>query len=446
MPNGTLIKNIPEGTSKEEIAQKFNSVFTGEKTDVAMLVLGNPGDPKSGLGSWTDAKGNEKFLTEIDDSESSIIPNSGAQFAWDSEYRKSFPSSKVEVKLNKMLKHDKLFKHSPQFKNLDVEILRYSSQNEWKNNAQAMFQYQYDKRGDLEKIIVQGDLLSKTFPTEEDFKSILIHEIQHNAEYKAVIPKKDIGQVENYSYVSDEQKKAGLVKGYQNAETYFDGEALSEGQQDNLYYDSKGIKRPMSTPQNYLVSQHIKRLSLLDPANVPGQPISMSTVPFPPHNPNEENARNNLDIFMEELAEVESRNQNVANATGESSAKGYFQFLTDTKAGQSALQTAVKRTKKYFGNRKIDWMDKVTKTGDVLGLTYEQQKLLAIGDLMEKTAIVNGKKVPGLGDQLWIRFFKAQTDKELTQVKREIYSKLHHTDTGGKNAVAIKKNMDTVWK
>ena len=65
---------------------------------------------------------------------------------------------------------------------------------------------------------------------------------------------------------------------------------------------------------------------------------------------------------------------------------------------------------------------------------------------MEKTAIVNGKKVPGLGDQLWKRFFTARSKEELIEVKREIYSKLHHTDTGGKNAAAIKKNMDTTWK
>ena len=136
---------------------------------------------------------------------------------------------------------------------------------------------------------------------------------------------------------------------------------------------------------------------------------------------------------MKEIAQVESRNKNVGNKT--SSAEGYFQFLTDDSKGQSSLQTAIKRTKKYFGNRKIDWMDKVAKTGDVMSLSYEQQKLLAIGDLMEKKG----------SDQLWVKFFKAKSKSEELAIKREIYSKLHHTDTSGKNATAIAKNMDTVW-
>jgi len=408
-----------------------SSVFTDEKINVATLVLGKDGDPKSGLGSWTDAKGKEKFLTEIDDSESSIIPNSGAKFAYDSEYRKSFTSNKVVGKVSDILKHDKLFNHTPEAKNINIEILRSASDNKWTGaqwtGAQAMFQYQYDKRGDIEKIIINGDNLSKEYKTEEEFKSILLHEMQHQLQYGAVIPKKDIGKVESYSRVSKRQKDAGLVKGYQNAETYFDAEPLAEGQQDNLFYDSKGIERPMSTPLNYLVTQHMKRIL---PNN------TMSTVPFPPNNPGEEAVRGRLLEFMGEISEVESRNKNVGNKT--SSAEGFFQFLTDDSKGQSSLQTAIKRTKKYFGNRKIDWMDKVAKTGDVMSLSYEQQMLLAIGDLMEKKG----------SDDLWLKFFKAKTDNELAQAKREIYSKLHHTDTQGKNAKAIAKNMNTIesWK
>ncbi|NIU86128.1 MAG: hypothetical protein GWN56_02145, partial [Nitrosopumilaceae archaeon] len=60
----------------------------------------------------------------------------------------------------------------------------------------------------------------------------------------------------------------------------------------------------------------------------------------------EQIARRRIDEFMNELAYIESRNRNIANQTGESSAQGYFQFLTDTSKGQSALQTAVKRVKK----------------------------------------------------------------------------------------------------
>ena len=302
MPNGTMIKNVPTGTTKEALATKLNnsSVWTGEKIDVALLVQGKPGDPKSGLGSWTDAKGKKKFLTEIDDSESSIIPNSGAQFAYDSEYRKSFTSNKVVGKVSDILKHDKLFNHTPKAKNINIEILRSASDNKWTGaqwtGAQAMFQYQYDKRGDIAKIIINGDNLSKAYKTEEEFKSILLHEMQHQLQYDAVIPNKDIGKVESYSRVSKRQKDAGLVKGYQNAETYFDAEPLAEGQQDNLFYDSKGIERPMSTPLNYLVTQHMKRIL----------PSNMSTVPFPPNNPGEEAVRGRLLEFMEEIAKAET--------------------------------------------------------------------------------------------------------------------------------------------
>ena len=108
--------------------------------------------------------------------------------------------------------------------------------------------------------------------------------MQHQLQYDAVIPNKDIGKVESYSRVSKRQKDAGLVKGYQNAETYFDAEPLAEGQQDNLFYDSKGIERPMSTPLNYLVTQHMKRIL----------PSNMSTVPFPPNNPGEEAVRGHI--------------------------------------------------------------------------------------------------------------------------------------------------------
>lgn len=37
------------------------------------------------------------------------------------------------------------------------------------------------------------------------------------------------------------------------------------------------------------------------------------------------------------------------------------------------------------------------------------------------------------------KVFKAKTNNELAQAKRDIYSKLHHTDTQGKNAKAIAK-------
>ena len=90
MPNGQIISNVPEGTTKKELATKLNnsSIWTGDKIDVALLVQGKPGDPKSGLGSWTDKTGKEKFFTEINDKEASIIDNDNTKFILDSDFRK----------------------------------------------------------------------------------------------------------------------------------------------------------------------------------------------------------------------------------------------------------------------------------------------------------------------------------------------------------------------
>jgi len=399
------------------------SVFTGEKTDVALFVEAKPGQPSAGLGVWQDSQGKDKYLTEIDDRESSIVDSNYSKYLLDKDYRNDLKKDSVKTSLSKLLKHDKLFKNNPELENLEVELRRTADPEGPYTNAVAAFDYPTNNRQG--KLIIHADKIKD----KDDLRSVLIHEIQHERDYESRVIK---DEKDNY-FVRREKTKNGIViddgslnSDWQRTETKMNTESLSEVAEDRLRSQNN------NPDENYLVTQHLKRLNVA------------STVSA--DNPNEENARRHLDRFMQELAEVESRNQNVANTTGESSAKGYFQFLTDTKAGQSALQTAVKRTKKYFGDRKINWLDEVAKTGDVLSLTYEQQKLLAIGDLMEKTAVVNGKKVPGLGDKLWKRFFTAKSKKELIEVKREIYSKLHHTDTGGKNAAAIKKNMDTIWK
>ena len=409
MPNGTMIRNVPAGTTKEVLATKLNnsSVWTGEKIDVALLVQGKPGDPKSGLGSWTDAKGKEKFFTEIDDKESSIIDNNGSKFILDSNFRKQDRSSKKVGVLSDIMKHDKLYKHTPELANVNIEVLPTPDPKGIYTDAKASFDYSRD--GSLEKIIIHADRIKN----KEDLKSTILHEVQHKTHYDATVIK------DGTSYYS--QKKGD----YSKTETPIATEAIAEVVQDR-YYDQNN-----SVAENYLVTQHLKRFGQVDPSNVYGQPISLSTIAY--DNDNEQGARARLDTFMKEIAQVESRNKNVGNKT--SSAEGYFQFLTDDSKGQSSLQTAIKRTKKYFGNRKIDWMDKVAKTGDVMSLSYEQQKLLAIGDLMEKKG----------SDQLWVKFFKAKSKSEELAIKREIYSKLHHTDTSGKNATAIAKNMDTVW-
>jgi hypothetical protein len=395
------------------------SVFTGEKIDVALIEKASPGDPDVGLGRWTDSKGQEQYFTEIDDRASEVLDNNYSKFTLDKDYRTSLNKDVVQTTLDNLFKHDNFFNKHPEYKGYQVELRKTADPKgpyiDSEGNTTAVAAFHFPRKGNKEgKLIIHADQIKN----KKYLKSVILHELQHERDYQARVIQdgKANDYVQRYVYDSNGNITT-KEKDYQRVDTPMNTEVLSEVVED------RALEQNNSVPENYLVTQHLKRI------------IGESNT-VPADNPNEQNARNNLDIFMKELAYVESRNQNVANATGESSAKGYFQFLTDTKAGQSALQTAVKRTKKYFGDRKIDWLDEVAKTGDVLSLTYEQQKLLAIGDLMEKKG----------SDQLWKRFFTAKSKEELIEVKREIYSKLHHTDTGGKNAAAIKKNMDTIWK
>jgi hypothetical protein len=393
------------------------SVFTGEKIDVALIEKASPGDPDVGLGRWTDSKGQEQYFTEIDDRASEVLDNNYSKFTLDKDYRTSLNKDVVQTTLDNLFKHDNFFNKHPEYKGYQVELRKTADPKgpyiDSEGNTTAVAAFHFPRKGNKEgKLIIHADQIKN----KKYLKSVILHELQHERDYQARVIQdgKANDYVQRYVYDSNGNITT-KEKDYQRVDTPMNTEVLSEVVED------RALEQNNSVPENYLVTQHLKRI------------IGESNT-VPADNPNEQNARNNLDIFMKELAYVESRNQNVANKT--SSAKGFFQFLTDDSKGQSSLQTAVKRTKKYFGDRKIDWLDEVAKTGDVLSLTYEQQKLLAIGDLMEKKG----------SDQLWKRFFTAKSKEELIEVKREIYSKLHHTDTGGKNAAAIKKNMDTTWK
>ena len=76
LPNGQIVKNVPDGTTKEQLAEKLNnssivsswennaSTFTGEKKDVALLVPANEGDNTAGLGlGLTKISDKDVFLT-----------------------------------------------------------------------------------------------------------------------------------------------------------------------------------------------------------------------------------------------------------------------------------------------------------------------------------------------------------------------------------------------
>ena len=159
------------------------------------------------------------------------------------------------------------------------------------------------------------------------------------------------------------------------------------------------VDQPVKTEQpevlvNNLVSTHLSRLGF-DPTNT-----------------------ENIDR-LNELADVvgmiESDGDLRAKNKQGSSARGLYQFLTNDSKGQSSLQTAVKRVKKYVT---ADWLDEVAKTGKVEDLTKEQQTLLFFGDILEKS---------GSDDLIKKLLDPTSSQEEINQAKLDIYLKLHHT-------------------
>ena len=64
---------------------------------------------------------------------------------------------------------------------------------------------------------------------------------------------------------------------------------------------------------------------------------------------------------------------------------------------------------------------------DSFNITEGQQQTLLMGDLLEKTFVVDGKKVSGLGDELFKKLFTATSVQEQLDAALEIYFKGHHT-------------------
>ncbi len=91
-------------------------------------------------------------------------------------------------------------------------------------------------------------------------------------------------------------------------------------------------------------------------------------------------SRARLTDLASKVAMIES-DGNMGAKNKSSSATGLYQFLVDDSKGQSALQTAVNRTKKYV---KADWLDEVARTGKVEDLSAEKQTILFFGDIIGK--------------------------------------------------------------
>lgn len=177
---------------------------------------------------------------------------------------------------------------------------------------------------------------------------------------------------------------------------------------------------------NELVEKHFNR----DQLNIKGS---------------EKHTRNNWEIPKKILADLtnkfawtESRNQqSVENYEG-STATGLYQFLVGTQAERdegirnpkkkTALQSAITRVKTRLDNPPA-WLDKLYKDGKVGELTRDQQTLLLLGDLLEKTG----------GDELWKIMLdpKSQdgTGEKYRKAQYDMYIKLHHTE--GKKGVPI---------
>jgi hypothetical protein len=274
------------------------------------------------------------------------------------------------------------------------------------------------------------ELNKKYLPNKDELRTVLLHEVQHRIDFKNTnrilkngeLRKDADGNLTNWTQESADEWESDRT------------ETLAEIVEDNRNIDSSG----KDVSENFLVTQHLKRLyrkytkqyvdSKDDEGNYTDTENKMwgwSTANPTDGLPQwyEVNSRKRLEELITEIAEIESNTRNIKESTGSTTASGYFQITKDT------ARTAARHTKKYFG--KLDWLDKVERTRDVMNLTYEQQKLLTIGHLLEKKG----------SDEYFYKLFTAQTPKEIQLAKIAIYEDLHHTNP---DAATI-KNMKKVW-
>jgi hypothetical protein len=147
-------------------------------------------------------------------------------------------------------------------------------------------------------------------------------------------------------------------------------------------------------------------------------------------------ATRDLNELASFILEAESDgNFNAANS--DSSARGGYQFLKDS------VEPAVVRLERRLG--RLPRFDEVRKTGDVRSLSPEDQTLLFMADILEKTAVVNGVETPGYGDELFNKFLTADNRKDKQNAAYEIYTVLHHT-TDKKGNIPLRAKFQTKRK
>jgi hypothetical protein len=108
-----------------------------------------------------------------------------------------------------------------------------------------------------------------------------------------------------------------------------------------------------------------------------------------------------------------------------STAKGLYQFL------DGSVGPAMNRL-----GRIVDITDMPTDPNE---MTWNQQTKLFLADVLDKTAVVNGKEVKGLGDEL---MKEVLTNGENKKAIRDAYYVLHHTkpDEATKRMTEEKQN------
>lgn len=110
-------------------------------------------------------------------------------------------------------------------------------------------------------------------------------------------------------------------------------------------------------------------------------------------------------LFSELVGHIESDNKTKAKST-RSSAKGLYQFI------EGSVEPAVNRLKKYIGYRV--WFDRLLLTKDCTILTWGQQTLLFLGDILEKK-----------GSDVWMTRVLHDADRD---AMLSAYLRLHHTN------------------
>jgi len=97
-------------------------------------------------------------------------------------------------------------------------------------------------------------------------------------------------------------------------------------------------------------------------------------------------------------------NLNKKGEITETSARGGYQFKP------LSVDPAIVRLERRLG--RLPRFDEVRKTGDVRSLSPEDQTLLFMADILEKTAYINNEPKPGYGDKLFNDFLNADNKKD----------------------------------